>query len=105
MIRLRGKKCGRCGLEGPDSEVVLTLHHKHYQSLGRELESDVELLCEQCHEKADAEREKKVEAKRTQRRYDAGLNTYATKKYGDDPDYWPADVEEEFGDWIDSRQW
>jgi 5-methylcytosine-specific restriction endonuclease McrA len=51
MMRLRGKHCERCGEGEP-----LHLHHKTYERLGRELTTDLELLCCVCHAKADRER-------------------------------------------------
>lgn len=32
---------------------VVTIHHKHYRSLGRERRRDVELLCWPCHARTD----------------------------------------------------
>jgi hypothetical protein len=78
----------------------LTLHHRNYERLGREIESDVELLCATCHEKADSERKKRTENRRSNTRFYSGMTTYAEKKYGDS-DYWPEDIEEEFSDWLE----
>ena len=102
VIFQRGKKCGRCSIAGDDSEVNLTMHHKHYQSLGRELPGDVELLCDQCHKKADKERERRTRTATIQRCFDVGLETYASKKYGDD---WPEDIEEEFSEWLEGQDY
>lgn len=38
--------CERCG-----SKVRLQVHHKHYRTVGREKNSDLEVLCESCHDK------------------------------------------------------
>lgn len=46
--RWRKKTCGRCG-KGP--RAGLQLHHKTYERLGRELQSDLETLCDGCHRK------------------------------------------------------
>lgn len=43
-IREVGGKCERCGASG-----VLELHHRHYQTLGEERPSDVEVVCRRCH--------------------------------------------------------
>jgi hypothetical protein len=51
MVRLRGAHCERCGTDPP-----LHLHHRSYERLGRELTSDLELLCCECHGRADRER-------------------------------------------------
>jgi 5-methylcytosine-specific restriction endonuclease McrA len=55
MARLRNHRCERCG-RGPP----LHLHHKNYDRLGRELISDLEILCCECHERADEEREREA---------------------------------------------
>jgi hypothetical protein len=52
MIKLRGKKCERCG----NADGRICLHHKTYARLGRELIADLELLCCGCHKTADAQR-------------------------------------------------
>jgi 5-methylcytosine-specific restriction endonuclease McrA len=57
MARLRNHRCERCG-NGPP----LHLHHKTYDRLGRELISDLEVLCCQCHRAADGERAKQASA-------------------------------------------
>jgi len=104
IARLRGNKCERCG-RGPPLE----LHHKTYKRLGRELLSDLELLCTICHQAADREREK-IQAARSAERLErarsaAGLNTYATKKYGEDwQDRVDADeIAEEFDRWLEDH--
>jgi hypothetical protein len=52
LIAARGA-CERCGR---DYLVVLQLHHHNYQRLGRELDSDLQVLCAPCHEQADRQR-------------------------------------------------
>jgi 5-methylcytosine-specific restriction endonuclease McrA len=51
IARSRGRRCERCG-----ATFGLQLHHKNYLRLGRELPTDVELLCGYCHGMADFER-------------------------------------------------
>jgi 5-methylcytosine-specific restriction endonuclease McrA len=53
-LRLRNRmflrndyRCERCGLHGTDKQ--LQLHHKHYETLGREAPGDLEVLCRRCH--------------------------------------------------------
>jgi hypothetical protein len=55
IIEQRGNRCKRCR-EGSTS---LELHHVHYRSLGNEQPEDVELLCRECHTKADDSRRPK----------------------------------------------
>ena len=72
IIEQRGNRCECCGQEG----ASLDLHHVHYRSLGNEQPEDVELLCSECHSKAD-------EARRPKRDYpQEGLIV------GVDGDYW-----------------
>lgn len=51
-IDAAGYRCQRCH-RGQDELVSLGLrlevHHKHYDSLGRETFDDVEVLCSECH--------------------------------------------------------
>ena len=100
MLRLRGARCERCG--HPHS---LELHHKTYERLGRELTSDLEVLCRRCHESADKERALEGQRRSATARYNAGLDTYASKKYGDDWDYQrdPEQVSEEYDQWLQSK--
>ena len=43
-------KCEKC-----DSIDFLTVHHKHYRTLGAEKRSDIEVLCKECHFKTHEE--------------------------------------------------
>ena len=47
FIDKAGHRCQRCGAAGPG--VILQAHHRHYQTLGCEMRSDVEVLCVGCH--------------------------------------------------------
>jgi hypothetical protein len=101
MFRLRGERCERCGYAHE-----LQLHHKTYERLGRELISDLEVLCHQCHEKADEERALQGQIRSETARYNAALDTYATKKYGENWDFQhdPEQVAEEFDEWLERKQ-
>jgi 5-methylcytosine-specific restriction endonuclease McrA len=59
---------GRCEICGHLGRNRLHLHHKHYRTVGRETRGDVELLCKQCHEKADATRARQTHNARLMRR-------------------------------------
>ncbi len=88
-----GHKCERCG-----ANKGLEVHHKHYRTLFHEQPEDLEVLCFPCHGPAD-------ERRRRNNHREAGLNTYAAKKYGED---WhsmkdPDLVAEEFDDWRERR--
>ena len=78
----------------PDCDSRLQVHHLTYDNLGNEPLSDLIVLCEFHHE----QEHRLISAKQ---RFEKGLDTYATKKYGDDwQDYHDyEDVAEEFEDW------
>lgn len=48
MIRLRDGKCDRCGGQATE------LRHKNYERFGRELTSDLEVLCWFCSDQRNA---------------------------------------------------
>ena len=83
-------RCQRCGASG-----ILQVHHSTYNNLYNEKPEDLEVLCKKCHKKADRERE-------YDSRYDSALDTYMTKKYGEDWDYFDG-YEEEFDDWLERK--
>lgn len=56
VIEQRGNRCQRCGRDG----ASLALHHLHYRTMGNEQPGDVELLCRECHSKADEMRLAKI---------------------------------------------
>jgi 5-methylcytosine-specific restriction endonuclease McrA len=94
-----GYLCCRCG------GIATEVHHRTYERLGHERDEDLESLCPPCHQKADQERAS-VSARRARRAlYEARLDGWATKRYGED---WDAhsdtrEIEEEFDDWLASR--
>jgi 5-methylcytosine-specific restriction endonuclease McrA len=93
----------RC--EGCGTKHFLEVHHKTYERLGRELTSDLEVLCKTCHEKADRERAQEGIARSARAKFAAGLDTYGTKKYGED---WQERLDEdrvaeEFETWLESH--
>ncbi len=83
-------RCDRCGSKGP-----LQVHHITYDRLYNERPEDLEVLCIKCHKKADRQRE-------YDNWYKRALDTYLTKKYGEDCDYFEG-CEEEFEDWLESK--
>lgn len=102
LIKWRGNRCERCGLETP-----LELHHKTYERLGNERLSDLELICSTCHRLADQQRAAQGRQRSATALYEAGLDTYATKKYGEewwmhhDSDW----IAEEFDNWLERKSW
>ncbi len=80
-----GNKCRRC-----DATSGLQVHHRHYARLFNEHMEDLEVLCVECHDRADRCRE-----------YESGLVTYVSKKYGDH--YNPDHFIEEFNEWLEEQ--
>ena len=94
-----GGRCERCGK--PFGSHDLEVHHRHYDTLGRESLSDVVVLCRPCHRKADEDRR----AEKDYRQFEARLDGWARKKYGDDWDD-SQDVDTvvcEFEEWLDGQ--
>lgn len=83
-------RCQRCG-----ASHSLEVHHLTYDRLYNERPKDLEVLCKKCHKKADRQRAYNSW-------YESALDTYLTKKYGEDYDYWDGQ-EEEFDDWLESK--
>ena len=94
VIKRRGQKCQRCRNE----TETLELHHKHYETLGKECWKDLLLLCPRCHKIKDQERQKEVDADQYNRRFEA----WAGKVYGDDweHEHDRAELEDAFDDWL-----
>lgn len=103
VLKRAGNKCERCGRSGsgPCGGVVLQIHHVTYDNLGDEPLEDLLAVCEDCHKKEDVKRAAQGRARPEMAR----LNGWATKKYGEDwdLDHLVEDVEEEFEEWLESR--
>lgn len=50
ILSQRGNMCESCGRHKRKGKVILQVHHLTYDRIGRELDSDLMLLCKQCHE-------------------------------------------------------
>jgi len=87
-----GLKCQRCGR----ANTVLQVHHLHYNTLQKESFTDVLVLCIPCHEIEDKNRE-----------HSDGLETFASKKYGNDwfisSDRYD-EVEQKFNNWLEKKE-
>ena len=90
-LRRAQHRCDKCGSKGP-----LQVHHLTYDRIYNERPEDLEVLCNKCHEKADRERE-------YDNWYNSAFETYMTKKYGGDWDYFDG-CKEEFDTWLESRR-
>jgi len=113
-IEQTGGQCERCG-SWPGRKDV---HHKDtaYQRLGSERLEDLMVLCTHCHEIEDERRA--VEAKRraarawdnarfeselNNARFERGLNTFGTNKYGEGWQEYHDDIAQEFAEWLEGR--
>ena len=79
----------------------LELHHKHYDTLGFELDDDIEVLCGKCHTRADKLRVINV----ARNRYQSQVEGWGNKVYGDGWQQWKSedDVAEEFEEWLEKK--
>lgn len=98
--RQAGNKCQHCGAGNTPLEV----HHLTYDRIGHEEDEDLVALCKSCHRIADVMRTRKIQGARAMRAYESAVDTYASKKYGDD---WYAmdlyEIYEEFDEWSRDR--
>jgi hypothetical protein len=101
LIAECGGKCETCGA----ADRKLELHHKTYERLGEEMDSDLQVLCKGCHAAADSVRASEGQQRSIAAYYSAGVDSYATKKYGED---WGGrmdvgEMSEEFDRWRERR--
>lgn len=87
----------------------LSVHHLTYDRFKRERLSDLQLLCARHHVMADREREEQnreaFELAGEEARDAAGMNTYFTKRYGDDwSDRFGSDIESAYEEWDDWKR-
>jgi hypothetical protein len=102
IIKLRGYKCEWCKVEG---NVSLQLHHLTYERLGCELDTDVQLLCSNCHFKADQRRAEETQNDAESRRYYKARETYIRKAYGNSAADFPRDyMIREFDKWFEEKE-
>ncbi len=79
LIRANGK-CERCGSDLLNPDV----HHVTYDNVGgNEKLEDLQVLCYSCHQKADHIRDITTDERRKNDKYQARLNGFALKKYGE----------------------
>jgi len=95
-------RCARCGwqcvwYDGRGLEV----HHLHYDTLGAEADTDLEVLCWRCHPAADREREAETAA----RAWWARVDGWASKVYGEGWEHYEdsSRVENAFESWLYGR--
>ena len=92
-------ECQRCGMP----KKPLHTHHLHYETLGNEKLTDVEVVCRDCHPEADEERAKASAIRADDRQFHNGYETYMRKKYGEgfEDDY---ASRQEFYEWRQSQR-
>lgn len=59
IIKQRGRKCEKCG----ETKGAIHAHHLTYERIFVELESDIQLLCKNCHDKAHGKNNKPIKSK------------------------------------------
>ena len=106
LVRRRANHhCERCGCVS----IRLEVHHRCYERFQNESLSDLQALCPSCHILRDQERrarnKRRFKQAGEEARYNAAMNTYLTKKYGED---WYCgndceELEEEFEEWLESK--
>jgi hypothetical protein len=79
----------------PDCDSPLQVHHLTYDNLGNEPLEDLTVLCTVHHE----QEHRQISSRN---RFEKGLDTYATKKYGEDwqYDYGHDEIAEEYLEWL-----
>jgi len=99
-----GYKCQRCGFSKWSKK--LEVHHLTYDRFGNEIPEDLMVLCEDCHKAEDKIREDKSRQKSRAALYNAQLEGWANKVYGEDwRDYYDEnEVEEKFWEWTQKKQ-
>lgn len=100
--------CQRCKQRHMDGTMIigwpLEVHHLHYNTFGNEGDDDCVVLCVPCHRTLDEERRLEVAAAGERSLWDARVDGWASKKYGDDWDSYvdAVVVEEEFQEWLET---
>lgn len=75
-------KCESCK-KPVENDSQLDVHHLTYDRIGNENLEDLLALCYECHRNADMERGDRTQERREISRFEARVNAYAEKKWGD----------------------
>jgi hypothetical protein len=92
----RGKRCEICGW----GSRHLFVHHLTYERLGHERMEDLQIVCQNCHEKADSLRATAQSNIREGKRIDAAFQTWCDKRGVNEPDEYEF---EKFYDWLERK--
>ena len=99
-----GYRCERC--KNSVYSCKLEVHHKTYNNFKHEKSEDLEVVCSDCHKKADKERIDRVRIERLVRQsealYSARLEGWGKKVYGEDW-YLNDGIKEEFDQWLENK--
>jgi hypothetical protein len=104
LVRERAKnRCERCR-PGDIHPGRLSVHHLTYDRFMHEKLTDLQLLCDHHHNVADRERERRIREAYQEAGEEAmdatGMNTYFTKKYGDDwGEQFGSDIARAYEEW------
>ncbi len=95
--------CERCGRTKYSRR--LEVHHRTYERLGQERPEDLVVLCTECHQRADTLRAKRTKDMQEQRLWEARLDGWATKVYGE---HWNETIgydsaQEAFEEWLENQ--
>jgi 5-methylcytosine-specific restriction endonuclease McrA len=91
-LRRAGYRCESCGSLSV-AISYLDVHHLTYDRVGgNEKETDLEVLCYPCHQKADRKRDVQTAERRRSNYYQTRFDGFASKKYGDS---WAYDHDEQ----------
>lgn len=99
----RRYECQRCHWNFCRDE--LEVHHLTYERLGNEKDGDLVVVCKRCHGILDNIRANESEQRRQNALYEAQLDGWASKKYGE---YWHEDndwydIAQEFDEWLERK--
>lgn len=98
-LKRAGYKCEVCGFSKWSAK--LEVHHLTYERFKNERLEDLMVVCEKCHKQKDQERKLEVQRKRADRLYEAQLDGWASKVFGEDWDYDYA--AERFEQWLEDQ--
>lgn len=98
-------RCEVCGMS--KWSVKLEVHHKTYDRFKRELPTDLQVLCPDCHKVEDEKRAKRGRVKSQRALNSARLNGWATKVYGEhwEDRYDDDHVAQRFEEWQERKAW
>lgn len=92
-IAKAGNACEHCGYTVWSRK--LEVHHKTYERLGHERDEDLEVLCEDCHVRADEERAQKAIEDHKNSKLRKGFDTWLRNGHQnpDNMPEWKLDIE------------